>query len=235
MGVKFGTGVKSGTWRGPRSHPPCQISPPSVQRLGYRTPKTEILLRFDQNVEYKRPAGAYPLRDFHKICIAWTPFQDALAVKILLDLLKGYGVMGVLSWRGLVIPKFSAPSSGKTMYQTPKSFRGARTSSRSSINHHAKFGGVWISFAAVVAKNVEFFVCLFVCPSCFWTSEIVRPISPCRRWSTETILMPLDRGRFVVVHPCSTLSDCCQLATTLNAEVQKAAKIGVFRQQRATD
>jgi len=70
MGVKFGTGVKSGTWRGPRSHPPCQISPPSVQRLGYRTPKTEILLRFDQNVEYKRPAGAYPLRDFHKICIA---------------------------------------------------------------------------------------------------------------------------------------------------------------------
>jgi len=27
-----------GIWHGP----PCQISPPSVQRLGYRTPKTEI-------------------------------------------------------------------------------------------------------------------------------------------------------------------------------------------------
>jgi len=26
---------------------------------------------------------------------------------------------------------------------------------------------------------------------------------------TETILMPLDRGRFVVVHPYSTYSDCC--------------------------
>ena len=26
------------------------------------------------------------------------------------------------------------------------------------------------------------------------------------------------------MHPCSTLSDCCQLATTLNAEVQKIAK-----------
>jgi len=25
-----------------RSPPPCQISPPSVQRLGYRTPKTEF-------------------------------------------------------------------------------------------------------------------------------------------------------------------------------------------------
>jgi len=54
MGVKFR-----------RSPPPRQISPTSVQRLGYRTPKTEIfLLRFDQNVESKRPAGAYPLRDF---------------------------------------------------------------------------------------------------------------------------------------------------------------------------
>jgi len=38
------------------------------------------------------------------------------------------------------------------------------------------------------------------------------------------IFMPLDRGRFVVVHLCSTSSDCCQLATTLNAEVQKDSK-----------
>jgi len=49
------------------------------------------------------------------------------------------------------------------------------------------------------------------------------------------ILMPLDRGSFVVEHPCSTLSDCGQLATALNAEVQKKAKIGHFRQQRATE
>ena len=52
---------------------------------------------FDQNVEYKRPTGAYPLRDFHKICRVCTPFQPALAVKISLVSLKGYGVMGVLS------------------------------------------------------------------------------------------------------------------------------------------
>ena len=31
------------------------------------------------------------------------------------------------------------------------------------LYHHAKFGGTRISPAAVVAKNVEFFVCLFVC------------------------------------------------------------------------
>ena len=116
-------------------------------------------------MEYKRPTGAYPWRDFHKICSVSTPFQDALAVKMPLDLLKGNGVMGVLSSQVLVIPKFSTPPSGETMRQTPISFRGARTCSRSSY-HHAKFGGARISPAAGVAKNVEFF-CLFVCSSRF--------------------------------------------------------------------
>jgi len=31
------------------------------------------------------------------------------------------------------------------------------------LYHHAKFGGARISPAAGVAKNVEFFVCMFVC------------------------------------------------------------------------
>jgi len=43
-----------------------------------------------------------------------------------------------------------------------------------------------------------------------------------------TILMPLDMGKFKVVQPRLTLSDCCQLAIPQNAEVQKTAKIGVF-------
>ena len=43
------------------------------------------------------------------------------------------------------------------------------------------------------------------------------------------------RGQFVVVHLCSTYSDCCQLSTSLNAEVQKMAKIGVFHRQRAIE
>ena len=103
------------------------------------------------------------------------------------------------------------------------------------LYHRATFGGDRISHAAGAVKNVELFVCLFVCPSRFRTSEFVRPISPRRRWSTETILIPLDRGRFVVAHSCLTFSDCCQLATPLNAEVQKRPKeIGLFRQQRMT-
>jgi len=105
MGVKFGT----------EEAPPCQISPPSVQRQGCRTPKLKFLLRFDRNLEYKRPAGAYPLRDFHKICRVWTPFQDALGVKIWLDLPKGLWSYGGFKLRGRVSPKFSAPPSGKTI------------------------------------------------------------------------------------------------------------------------
>jgi len=46
-------------------------------------------------MEYKRPAGAYSLRDLQKIYRVSTPFQDATAVKISLDLLKG-----VWSYRG---------------------------------------------------------------------------------------------------------------------------------------
>ena len=106
MGVKFG--MEEGTFR--RSPPPCQISPPSVQRQGCSTPQNWNFYTFDQNVEYKRPAGAYPLRDFPKICKIWTPFQDALGVKIWLDLPKGLWSYGGFKLRGSVFPQiFSAP------------------------------------------------------------------------------------------------------------------------------
>jgi len=81
------------------------------------------------------------------------------------------------------------------MRQTPKSFRGARTTLE-VLYHHAKFGGARISPAVGVAKNVEFFVCLSVCLSVTLLNvRVVHPISPRRHWSTETILMPLDRER----------------------------------------
>ena len=94
---------------------------------GVGPPKFKFLLRFDRNLEYKRPAGAYPLRDFHKICRICTLFQDALGVKIWLDLLKGLWSYGGFKLRGSVSPQFSAFPSGETMRQTTKRFRGERT------------------------------------------------------------------------------------------------------------
>jgi len=45
----------------------------------------------------------------------------------------------------------------------------------------------------------------------------------------------VDRGRFVVAYLCSTFSDCRQLSTSLNAEVQKWQKNWGFRRQRAIE
>jgi len=74
--------------------------------IRYRTQKLKFLLRFDKNVEYKR----HPLHDFHKICRVCTPFQDALVVKISLDLLKGLWSYGGFKLTLSAYPKiFSAP------------------------------------------------------------------------------------------------------------------------------
>jgi len=84
MGVKFG--MEEGA-QGPLLH--AKFHPHRCNDKGVGPPKLKFLLRFDRNVEYERPAGAYPLRDFHKICSVCTSFQDALDVKIWLDLLNG--------------------------------------------------------------------------------------------------------------------------------------------------
>ena len=113
-----GAGTEEAGRRGPKVPSSVLNFTPNVQRYWYRTPKLKILLIFDQNVEYKRPAGAYPLRDFHKICRISTSFQDALAVNVSLDLLKGlwsyagFNLMGSGNSGGLVTPKFAVPPSG---------------------------------------------------------------------------------------------------------------------------
>ena len=70
-------------------------------------------------MEYKRPTGKYFVHYFHKICSICISFQDALAVKISLDLLKGLWSYGVLIWRGLVTPKFSVPLAAKLCVRHP--------------------------------------------------------------------------------------------------------------------
>jgi len=103
MGVKFG--MEEGIF-GPLH---AKFHPHRCNDKGVGPPKLNFLLRFDQNVEYKRPAGAYDLCDFHKICRVCTKFQDALAVKISLDLLKGLWSYGGFKLTGTGYPQiFSA-------------------------------------------------------------------------------------------------------------------------------
>ena len=95
--------------------------------------------------------------------------------------------------------------------------------------HLAKFGGAEISPAAGAAKNVEFFVCLFVCLSVRHAFERQRLCSRFRHEGVgvqKQFFTSLHRGRFIVVHPCSTFSDCCQLATAQNAESKIWQKLG---------
>jgi len=62
--------------------------------------------------------GRIPRAIFTKFAEFVPPFQDALAVKIWLDLLKGLWSSGVFKLKGLVTRKFSVPPSGETMHQT---------------------------------------------------------------------------------------------------------------------
>ena len=68
-GVKFG--MEEGT-KGPLLH--AKFHPHLFNDKGVGSQKLKFLLRFDQNVAYKCPAGACPLRDFHKIRRVCTSF-----------------------------------------------------------------------------------------------------------------------------------------------------------------
>jgi len=146
MGVKFGT-EEGHTHR-------CNDK-------GIGLPKLKFLLEFDQNVEYKCFAGAYPLHDFHKICRVCTAFQIALAVKILLDLLKGLWSYWGFWVDGVSLhPSFQRPVAVKLCVR-PQKFWICKNVLK-VLYRHAKFGAR-ISPAAGAAKNVSFLsVCLFV-------------------------------------------------------------------------
>jgi len=175
------------------------------------------------------------LHDFHKIYRVSTSLHDALAVKISLDLLKDLWSYGGFKFTGLVTPELSAPPSGDYA-PDPQKFPSYKNVLE-ILYHHARFGGAQILPTAGAAKTLSFLsVCLSVCLSVHHT---FKRQSLCARFrdfavkaleyrSTETILMPLDTGRFLVLQSCSTFSDCRQLSTPLNVEVHKTTKLGFF-------
>ena len=173
MGMKFGTDEE--TFR-----PLLRAKfHPMVATIRVQAPKTEILLIFDQNVEYKCRAGASLARFSQKLQSLY-PVSGCVSCSNFVGLAhssRGYGVTGVLSWRALVIPKFSVPLAAKLCVK-PQTFWRCKNVLE-VLYHRAKFGGARIS------KTLILFVCLsvslYVCPSRFWTSEFACPISPWRR------------------------------------------------------
>ena len=117
MGVKFGTEEEP---KVPLLH--AKFYPHRCNDKGARPQKLKFLLRFDQNVEYERPAGEYPLCDFHQICSVCTTFQDALGIKTLLDLLKGLWSYGGFKLRGSGTPNFQRPLAAKLCIRPGKVF-----------------------------------------------------------------------------------------------------------------
>ena len=97
----------------------AKFHPHQCKDEGIGPPKLKCLLIFDQNVEYKRPAKAYRLHDFHKIYRICTSLQDALAIKVSLDLLKGLWGYGSFNSTGSGYPKIYSAPGGETMRQTP--------------------------------------------------------------------------------------------------------------------
>ena len=102
------------------------------------------------------------MRDFHKICRVCTSFQDALVVKISFDLFNG-----LLSYGGFKLTVsgcsqiFSAPWR-RNYASDPRSFRGARTCSRSSITMPS-LAGLGFHPPAGQQKTLSFLsVCLSV-------------------------------------------------------------------------
>ena len=138
------------------------------------------ILRFSQNLQFVPHFRTHYVLKFRWICS------------------RGYGVMVVLSWRVWLSPNFQRLLAAELCVTPPK-----------VLETHERARGllsscqVWWGSDFTRRRGGQkpwVFVCLSVCPSHFWMSHIVQQISPWRHWSTQTISIPLDKGRFVDVH-----------------------------------
>ena len=120
----------------------------------------------------------------------------SVTFKIWADSFKQFRIYGGLNLGGAFSPKFSAPPSVETICWMQKRFWRCK-SGKDILYHHAMFGGAetWCFLGNFI----------FACNA--FNDKVVNATSSSRRrWtrSIETVLIPLDRGRFVVVHSDST-------------------------------
>ena len=126
-------------------------------------------------------------------CSIFTEFA-ASHVKIRRDSVKGFqSYVSLNLWRSVYLQILSAPR-GETTRRTPKRFRSGRTWSKSSITM-PRF------CTPPGSQKYWVFVCQFVSLSHSWIVKFERTTS-----HLEVVLVSMDRGRFVVVYLCLTLS-----------------------------
>ena len=109
-------------------------------------------------MEYKCPAGAIPCT----ICSICTSFQDALAIKVSLDLLKGLWSYGGFNLTGSGYPQIYSALRGETMRQTPDVLQ---------VQERARGPQSPYQVCCVSdftrRRGGEKMLSFFVCPSCF--------------------------------------------------------------------
>jgi len=88
------------------------------------------------------------------------------------------------------------------------------------LYHHAIYGGAWTSRTAGRTKS-SMFLCLFFT---LLNGRVCAYDVGMKDLNVETLLIPLDMGRFVVVHLHSTLC----LHVVYNVEVENTVKIQGF-------
>ena len=131
----------------------------------------------------------------------------ALDVKISMDLLKELRSYGDFKLKESGSPKFSTPPSLWSYTSDPPRFWRWKHVLE-VLYHRIKFGGARVLPPPARPNTLTF---LFVCTSRLWRHaferracekmEFVRTISPWGRWSTKTILIWFDRGRFCSCAP----------------------------------
>jgi len=156
------------------------------------------------------PQGHIPCAIFAKFADFRPRFSLRQLLKFRWIYSRSYVVMGVLSWRCLVILKFSAPPSGETMHQTPKSLQRARTCSRSSITMSSLVG---LGFHPPSGRPKTLVFCLFVCLSVRHAFERQRLCARFRQYRSDFNIV--GWGKFAVVHPWYRPSVCPSVTRVL--------------------
>ena len=113
---------------------------------------------------------------------------------------------------------FQHPIQAKLYTGSEKKLERSKTGRTSSVEND----GTLTAHASGQRKSSMYFCSFFICS--LLNGKFVNVTSPLSRLNLETILISLDRGRFVVVHPRSTLPLRCLLAPSHNAVFKNTVK-----------